>query len=137
MSNTEIIGLLAAILTTVAFIPQAFKALRYRDTRSLSLGMYVIFTAGVALWAAALILISTSTVYPVFVRVTGTIAAILFAITAARIFYGTQLTPLSQPLPFHAYPFFALTLFGWAWVHVRSSSRDVARDEVMARASAT
>jgi MtN3 and saliva related transmembrane protein len=50
MLNTEIIGLLAAILTTVAFIPQAFKALRYRDTRSLSLGMYVIFTAGVALW---------------------------------------------------------------------------------------
>lgn len=95
------------------------------------------FAAGVALWAAALILISTSTVYPVFVRVTGTIAAILFAITAARIFYGTQLTPLSKPLPFHAYPFFALTLFGWAWVHVRSSSRDVARDEVMARASAT
>lgn len=50
MINTEIIGLLAASLTTIAFIPQAFKALRYRDTRSLSLGMYVIFTAGVILW---------------------------------------------------------------------------------------
>jgi MtN3 and saliva related transmembrane protein len=50
MINSEIIGLLAAILTTAAFIPQAFKALRYRDTRSLSLGMYVIFTAGVILW---------------------------------------------------------------------------------------
>jgi len=50
MINTEIIGFLAASLTTVAFIPQAFKALRYRDTRSLSLGMYVIFTAGVILW---------------------------------------------------------------------------------------
>lgn len=50
MINSEIIGLLAASLTTVAFIPQAFKVLRYRDTRSLSLGMYVIFTAGVILW---------------------------------------------------------------------------------------
>ena len=50
MINTEIIGMLAASLTTVAFIPQAFKALRHRDTRSLSLGMYVIFTAGVILW---------------------------------------------------------------------------------------
>lgn len=50
MIDSEIIGLLAASLTTVAFIPQAFKVLRYRDTRSLSLGMYVIFTAGVILW---------------------------------------------------------------------------------------
>lgn len=50
MINTEIVGLLAASLTTVAFIPQAFKALRHRDTRSLSLGMYVIFTTGVILW---------------------------------------------------------------------------------------
>lgn len=50
MINTEIVGLLAASLTTVAFIPQAFKALRHRDTRSLSLGMYVIFTMGVILW---------------------------------------------------------------------------------------
>jgi MtN3 and saliva related transmembrane protein len=50
MISTEIIGFLAASLTTAAFIPQAFKALRHRDTRSLSLGMYVIFTAGVILW---------------------------------------------------------------------------------------
>ena len=95
------------------------------------------FAAGVALWSAALILISASPVYPVFVRVTGTIAAVLFAVTAAMIFYGTPLTPLSKPLPFYAYPFFALTLFGWAWAHARSPSQAIARGEVMARASAT
>jgi MtN3 and saliva related transmembrane protein len=50
MTSTEIIGALAATLTTVAFVPQALKAIRYRDTRSLSLGMYVIFTSGVMLW---------------------------------------------------------------------------------------
>jgi MtN3 and saliva related transmembrane protein len=50
MTSTEIIGAVAATLTTVAFVPQALKAIRQRDTRSLSLGMYLIFTSGVMLW---------------------------------------------------------------------------------------
>ena len=77
------------------------------------------FAAGAGLWFAGLALISASPVLPLFVRVTGGIAATLFAITAARIFGGGALTPLSKPLPFGAYPFLAITLFGWAWVHVR------------------
>ncbi len=32
------------------------------------------------------------------------------------------LTPLSEPLPFFAYPFLAATLFGWAWVHYRNAA---------------
>jgi MtN3 and saliva related transmembrane protein len=51
MTETELIGYTAATLTTVAFVPQAVKVLRERDTKSLSLGMYAIFTSGVALWA--------------------------------------------------------------------------------------
>ena len=43
-------GYLAAILTTVSFVPQVIQTLRTRDTRSISLGMYVLFSAGVALW---------------------------------------------------------------------------------------
>ena len=50
MNGTELVGYVAATLTTVAFVPQALKALKERDTHSLSLGMYLIFTAGVALW---------------------------------------------------------------------------------------
>jgi MtN3 and saliva related transmembrane protein len=50
MTTTEIIGAVAATLTTIAFLPQAHKVLVYRDTRSLSVGMYLIFTAGVVLW---------------------------------------------------------------------------------------
>lgn len=46
------IGALAATLTTLAFVPQAHKVLVYKDTHSLSLGMYVIFTTGVVLWGA-------------------------------------------------------------------------------------
>ena len=43
-------GYVAATLTTLAFVPQAVKTLRTRDTRSISLYMYVVFTAGVAFW---------------------------------------------------------------------------------------
>jgi MtN3 and saliva related transmembrane protein len=50
MSRTEIIGAVAATLTTIAFVPQVHKVLVYRDTHSLSVGMYVIFTTGVMLW---------------------------------------------------------------------------------------
>lgn len=79
------------------------------------------FAAGAALWAAGLALTSASRVLPAFVRATGAIAAILFAVAAARMFGGAALTPLSKPLPFYAYPFLAITLFGWAWAHVRSN----------------
>lgn len=50
MTPTEIIGAVAATLTTIAFIPQAHKVLVEKDTHSLSLGMYLIFTTGVLLW---------------------------------------------------------------------------------------
>jgi hypothetical protein len=81
------------------------------------------FAAGAGLWSASLALIGASPVMPRFVRVTGAIAATLLAGTAARIFGGAGLTPLSKPLPFFAYPFLAVTLVGWSWVHWRSSSR--------------
>jgi MtN3 and saliva related transmembrane protein len=45
-------GYVAATLTTLAFLPQAIKTLRTRDTRSISLHMYVVFTIGVAFWLA-------------------------------------------------------------------------------------
>jgi len=78
------------------------------------------FAAGAGLWSAALALTSFSPILPAFVRVTGGIAAIAFAVTAARIFGGETLTPLTRPMPFFAYPFLGLTLFGWAWAHARS-----------------
>lgn len=74
-----------------------------------------LFAAGSALWAAALVLISVPAVMPLPVRALGSVAALLFAATALQIFAGRSLTPLSEPLPFFAYPVFVLTLFGWAW----------------------
>jgi MtN3 and saliva related transmembrane protein len=48
--NMEWTGYVAATLTTVAFLPQAIKTVRTKDTRAISLRMYVVFTAGVAMW---------------------------------------------------------------------------------------
>src|SRR5262245_22359345 len=80
------------------------------------------FAAGVGLWAASLVLVGSSHVMPVWVRFVGFIAALLFAVVAVRIFMGAQLTALSEPLPFFAYPFLVATLFGWAWVHYRGAA---------------
>lgn len=50
MNTTDWIGSVAATLTTSAFIPQAWKVWRTRHTADISLGMYALFTLGVALW---------------------------------------------------------------------------------------
>ena len=40
----------AAVLTTAAFVPQALHIIRYKETKGISLLMYVAFALGVALW---------------------------------------------------------------------------------------
>jgi MtN3 and saliva related transmembrane protein len=47
---TDAIGYLAATLTTAAFIPQAWLTWKTKRADGVSLGMYSIFTLGVALW---------------------------------------------------------------------------------------
>ena len=48
----EWVGFLAACLTTLSFVPQAWLTFRTRDVSGISLGMYSAFTLGVALWLA-------------------------------------------------------------------------------------
>ncbi len=50
MSLEVLVSAAAATLTTAAFLPQALHIIRYKDTRAISLIMYVAFAAGVALW---------------------------------------------------------------------------------------
>ncbi|NML85669.1 SemiSWEET transporter [Polaromonas sp.] len=52
MSPADLVGSLAACLTTVSFVPQAWLSFRTRDVSGVSLGMYSVFTVGVALWLA-------------------------------------------------------------------------------------
>ena len=52
MNLADLIGSLAACLTTVSFVPQAWLTFKTRDVSGVSLGMYSVFTVGVALWLA-------------------------------------------------------------------------------------
>jgi MtN3 and saliva related transmembrane protein len=47
-----IIGGIAAVLSTVSFMPQAIKIIRSRDTSGISTGMYVVTVVGFLLWTA-------------------------------------------------------------------------------------
>ncbi|HEX6088527.1 MAG TPA: hypothetical protein VFZ13_00060 [Gemmatimonadales bacterium] len=85
------------------------------------------FGAGLALWAAGLVLVGVSRVFPIAVSALGFAAATLFGVTALRIFAGAAITPTSAALPFLAYPVFVATLAGWIvalWRRERSSGID-------------
>jgi MtN3 and saliva related transmembrane protein len=45
-----LVSAVAATLTTVAFVPQAIHIIRFKETRAISLQMYVVFASGVAFW---------------------------------------------------------------------------------------
>jgi len=59
MTITNYIGSAAAALTTISFIPQAWKVWRTKHTADISMGMYILFTLGVALWLAYGILLES------------------------------------------------------------------------------
>ncbi|MDQ3289282.1 MAG: SemiSWEET transporter [Pseudomonadota bacterium] len=48
----EWLGYMAAVLTTLSFVPQAVKTIRTRDTSGISIAMYVMFTVGIGFWLA-------------------------------------------------------------------------------------
>jgi len=50
--NAELIGFLAATLSTVSYLPQVIHTFRSRDTTGISLGMYILLVAGTSLWLA-------------------------------------------------------------------------------------
>jgi MtN3 and saliva related transmembrane protein len=52
MQASDVLGYLAATLTTVSFVPQAWRTFRTKDVSGISLKMYSLFTVGVAVWLA-------------------------------------------------------------------------------------
>ncbi|WP_348269779.1 SemiSWEET transporter [Edaphobacter paludis] len=46
----DLIGYVAATCTTLSFLPQLVRVLRLRSAREISLGMFLIFSIGTALW---------------------------------------------------------------------------------------
>ena len=58
MNTISLLGLVAGAFTTIAFLPQVLKTWKSRSAKDLSLGMFSIFTMGVAMWLAYGILIN-------------------------------------------------------------------------------
>lgn len=46
----EVLGLVAAVLTTSGFLPQIVKTWKTKDVSSLSLPMYLVLCTGMVLW---------------------------------------------------------------------------------------
>jgi len=80
----NLVGALAAALTTIAFIPQAWMTWKTRRAEGVSLGMYTIFTSGVALWLLYGLLIGA---WPIIVANIFTLTLALF-ILAMKLRFG-------------------------------------------------
>lgn len=75
MNYIEIIGFIAAILTTSAFLPQVFKTWRTKDVSGLSMPMLIMFFVGIIAWL----------VYGIFIKSPSMIMA--NAITTVSAFF--------------------------------------------------
>ena len=80
----DIVGSLAAILTTVSFFPQAWHSFKTRDVSGVSLGMYSVFTVGVALWLVYGLLLRA---WPIVVANVITLA-LAVAILGMKVVFG-------------------------------------------------
>jgi MtN3 and saliva related transmembrane protein len=81
-----IVGLVAGVLTTIAFVPQLLKIYRTKSGRDVSARMFVIFSLGVALWLAYGIMIRS---LPVIVANAVTLVLAL-AIMGLKIRYARR-----------------------------------------------
>jgi len=79
-----IVSAVAATLTTAAFVPQALHIIRHKETKAISLAMYVAFAAGVAFWLLYGYLIGN---WPIMISNAITLALAL-AIIGMKLKYG-------------------------------------------------
>ncbi len=89
MTQADWIGYIAATMTTVAFVPQAWKTWKTRSASGVSLRMYLIFTTGVAMWLAYGLMIEA---WPVIAANVVTLVLALF-ILVMRVKYGDPTRP--------------------------------------------
>jgi MtN3 and saliva related transmembrane protein len=82
----DLIGYLAASLTTLSFLPQALHTFRTRDVSGISLGMYATFTTGVALWLVYGVLLGA---WPL-IAANGLTLLLALAILVMKLRYGRK-----------------------------------------------
>jgi MtN3 and saliva related transmembrane protein len=78
------VSALAATLTTAAFVPQALHIIRHKETKAISLIMYVAFATGVAFWMLFGTMIGN---WPIIVS-NGITLLLALAIIAMKLKYG-------------------------------------------------
>jgi len=83
MTFIDIIGFSAGALTTLALVPQAFKAWKTKHTRDVSFGWIAILTSGVFLWLVYGILINS---FPIIIA-NGATLILSFAVLTLKIKY--------------------------------------------------
>jgi MtN3 and saliva related transmembrane protein len=76
-----VLGLVAAFLTTVSFVPQVLRTWATRSTKDISLAMFIAYTAGIALWL----------VYGIFLRDIPIIASNAVTLVLAATILGLKL----------------------------------------------
>lgn len=78
------LGLLAGALTTISFIPQVMKTWKFKETKDISLLMYIIFFTGILLWFSYGIFIGNT---PIIVA-NGVSLILVFIVLSLKIRYG-------------------------------------------------
>jgi MtN3 and saliva related transmembrane protein len=89
----NIIGYAAATMTTVSFVPQLLRVIRLRSARDISLGMFLIFSAGTLTWGAYGLLVHSP---PVWIA-NGLTFALSLSILILKLRFDRRATDADQP----------------------------------------
>ena len=84
MKWVTVLGFIAAVCTTIAFLPQVIKACRTKEKRDISLLMYIVLITGISLWVLYGVLIGD---YPISIA-NGVTFILALIILIAKIRYG-------------------------------------------------
>jgi MtN3 and saliva related transmembrane protein len=89
----DLIGLIAGVLTTVAFVPQLLKIYASKSGKDVSARMFIIFSVGLALWLTYGILIRSA---PVIIANVVTLV-LSFAILGLKFHYARRERRIDPP----------------------------------------
>ena len=84
LQTSDVVGYVAATLTTISFLPQAYLTFKTRKGPGVSLAMYSLFSVGVALWLVYGVMLAA---WPVIIANGVTLVLALF-ILGMKLKYG-------------------------------------------------
>lgn len=82
--HADLLGSVAAVLTTVCWLPQSIKIIRHRDTAAISLITNVMLLVGIVLWTIYGLMIGSVPV----VMANAVSGALIATIVAMKLRYG-------------------------------------------------